>query len=57
MLDILFNFAMRPFRRWWRRLLVAAVLGTVVYPAARQAIDERVTHRSDTITIPHVPQR
>jgi hypothetical protein len=54
-LDILFNLAMRPFRRWWRRLLVAAIVSTVVYPAARQAIEQRVTQRHDTITIPNVP--
>ena len=39
MLYELLNFALRPFRRWWRRLLIAAVVGTVVMPAVRQQFD------------------
>ena len=55
MLYLLLRFAMRPFRRWWRRMLIAAVVGVAVVPAARQYLEDAVTDQPDTITIPHQP--
>jgi hypothetical protein len=52
MLYMLFNFALRPFRRWWRRVLVAAVMATLLVPLARQYFAEHVLHERQTITIP-----
>jgi hypothetical protein len=52
MLRLLFNFALRPFRRWWRRALVAAIATTIVYPIAREYVTAHVTNEHQTITIP-----
>ncbi|HVT76065.1 MAG TPA: hypothetical protein VHD87_03465 [Acidimicrobiales bacterium] len=52
MLYVLFNFALRPFRRWWRRIIVAAVVGTLLIPAARQYVETQVFHRHETIVLP-----
>jgi hypothetical protein len=53
MLYLLFRLALRPFRRWWRRLLVTAVIGTVVVPGARQVIQDAVTDHPKTIAVPN----
>ncbi|HVV38357.1 MAG TPA: hypothetical protein VHC63_17240 [Acidimicrobiales bacterium] len=52
MVYVLFNLALRPFRRWWRRIIVAAVVGTLLVPVARQYVEARVFHHHDTIVLP-----
>jgi len=51
-LYVLFKFALRPFRRWWRRVLVAAVVGTMLVPAARQYVSARLGGHPRTVTLP-----
>ncbi len=57
MLYQLLQFALRPFRRWWRRLLTAAIVATVVVPLGRALIDDAVRDQHDTITVPPIPSR
>jgi hypothetical protein len=52
MLRVLFNLALRPFRRWWRRALVAAIATTIIYPIARDYVTGHVANEHHTITIP-----
>jgi uncharacterized membrane protein YeiB len=52
MLYGLLGFALRPFRRWWRRAVIAGVVAVVVVPAVRQMLDDAVTQPRDTISVP-----
>lgn len=55
MLYELLTFALRPFRRWWRRLLAAAVVGTLVVPLVRDAVDG-TTSPDDADTVIDLPR-